>query len=232
MDTLRVSFLNHAFPDARRVGSLRGTFPLRLAPFMPSLLRLALNAPAFLAREKVRVSLEHGFRAVARHFHAFLDGRARLPQFIGSATPEVVKQPADVLGPFGLLAAVRALEGCVENEVIFPGRTSAVWAIELPETADNTRRMPALPIVHDGMAVTVKNEVAASHPCGSTPLENRFEFRCHCDSARFPRLRVLTGHLNRIALDVGPAQVEKFLPVLDSTSRMSGPVDSRISFLW
>jgi hypothetical protein len=82
------------------------------------------------------------------------------------------------------------------------------------------------------MAVTVKNEVAASHPCGSTPLENRFEFRCHCDSARFPRLRVLTGHLNRIALDVGPAQVEKFLPVLDSTSRMSGPVDSRISFLW
>jgi hypothetical protein len=173
---------------------------------------LALSAPAFLAREKLRVSLEYGFRAVARHFHAFLDGGARLPQFVGSATPEVVKQPPDVFGPFGLLAAVRALAGRVENEVIFPGCTSAVWAIELPETADNTRQMPALPMVHDGMAVTVKNEVAASHPCGSTPLENRFEFRGHCDSARFPRLRVLTGNLDRVALVVAPAQVEKFLP--------------------
>jgi hypothetical protein len=65
---------------------------------MPSLLRLALNAPAFLAREKVRVPLEHSLRPVASQFHAFLDGRASLPQFIGSATGPKSSKPVILNG--------------------------------------------------------------------------------------------------------------------------------------
>jgi hypothetical protein len=88
---------------------------------MPAPLYFPLKVALFLVREEISIPLEHGFRFMACHFHAFLDRRSRLPHLMCGGPSELVKNSPDIIWPGAFPPASQALPGSVEHRDLLPG---------------------------------------------------------------------------------------------------------------